>query len=191
SIAKGTTTVTWSAPAPIVYGTALNGTQLNASANVAGTFTYSPLAGTVLGAGNGHTLSVTFTPADAANYDGSSAATSIDVAKAGLSAVASDASREFGLANPPLAGTLAGVVNGDPITASYASAATATSPVGTYPIVPTLNDPAGQLVNYTVTLTNGTLAVVDTTPPSSPVLAVTPSELVTPNHKMVNVVVTA
>jgi hypothetical protein len=62
-------TLTWPAPADIVYGTALGGTQLNATAtymgtNVPGTFTYSPATGTVLNASLGQTLSVTFTPAD-------------------------------------------------------------------------------------------------------------------------------
>jgi hypothetical protein len=60
--------ITWPAPADIVYGTALSATQLNATANVAGTFVYAPVAGTVLNAGSSQTLSVTFTPTDAANY---------------------------------------------------------------------------------------------------------------------------
>ena len=59
--------ITWATPAAITYGTALSATQLDATANVAGTFTYSPAAGTVLAAGN-QTLSVTFTPANTTNY---------------------------------------------------------------------------------------------------------------------------
>ncbi len=54
-------TLTWATPAPIPYGTALSGTQLDARDNKNGTFVYSPVAGTVLAAGV-HTLSVTFTP---------------------------------------------------------------------------------------------------------------------------------
>ena len=57
--------ITWSAPADIVYGTALSATQLNATASVPGTFVYTPPAGTVLQAGSGQSLSVTFTPTDA------------------------------------------------------------------------------------------------------------------------------
>ncbi len=74
--------ITWPAPEAIVYGTALSSTQLNATANVPGTFVYSPAAGTVLGAGAAQTLSVTFTPADAANYAVATATVSIDVVKA-------------------------------------------------------------------------------------------------------------
>jgi hypothetical protein len=56
-------TLTWATPAAITYGTALNGMQLNATESVAGTFVYTPAAGTILTAGT-QTLSVTFTPTD-------------------------------------------------------------------------------------------------------------------------------
>ena len=69
NVAKAAPTISWSNPADIVYGTALGAPQLNATASVAGTFSYSPAAGTVLSAGS-QTLSVTFTPDDAANYNG-------------------------------------------------------------------------------------------------------------------------
>ena len=67
--AKGTPTITWAMPAAIPYGTVLSAAQLNASvAGVAGSLVYTPLAGTVLGAGK-QTLSVTFTPTDTADYN--------------------------------------------------------------------------------------------------------------------------
>ena len=53
--------LTWANPAPITYGTPLSATQLNAQDSVAGTFVYTPAAGTILPAGT-NTLSVTFTP---------------------------------------------------------------------------------------------------------------------------------
>gem|GEM_PF-4814075 len=59
--------LTWNAPAAIVYGTALGASQLNAMPNIAGNLTYTSAAGTVLPAGN-HTLSATFTPTDTGNY---------------------------------------------------------------------------------------------------------------------------
>jgi hypothetical protein len=68
TVGKATPTVTWKAPAAINYGTALSGTQLNATASVAGTFSYSPAAGTVLLPG-AQTLSVTFTPTLTAAYN--------------------------------------------------------------------------------------------------------------------------
>ena len=66
---KATPVVTWSDPAPIVYGTLLSATQLNAIANVPGTFTYAPPAGTILNAGASQTLSADFTPTDTTNYN--------------------------------------------------------------------------------------------------------------------------
>ena len=57
----------WNTPPAIAYGTELGATQLNAMANIAGNFTYTPSAGTVLAVGN-HTLNVVFTPADSGNY---------------------------------------------------------------------------------------------------------------------------
>jgi hypothetical protein len=37
TVTKATPTITWATPADLVYGTALSGTQLNATASVAGT----------------------------------------------------------------------------------------------------------------------------------------------------------
>ena len=165
AIARATVSVTWPPPSPIVYGTALGATQLNATASTAGSFVYSPPSGTVLTAGSGHTLSVAFTPADVANYETGAASTSIDVTRAPLTVTAADASREFGAADPVFTGSIAGLVAGDVITATYSSTATPASPVGSYPIVPTLSDPGGRLPNYMVAIHNGTLSVVDTTPP--------------------------
>ncbi len=59
--------ITWSTPASIAYGTGLSGAQLDASSPVAGTFVYSPPAGTALGPGS-HALNVNFTPTDVADY---------------------------------------------------------------------------------------------------------------------------
>jgi hypothetical protein len=83
----------------------------------------------------------------------------LSITKAPLSVKADDKARGYGEANPALTGTLTGVVNSDNITAGYSTTATATSPVGTYPITPALSDPEGKLTNYDLTSTNGTLTV--------------------------------
>ncbi|MFZ1159869.1 MAG: hypothetical protein WAO10_18940 [Candidatus Sulfotelmatobacter sp.] len=67
TVGQATPTLTWSTPAAITYGTALSAIQLDATASVAGAFTYTPAAGILLTAGT-HTLSVTFTPTDSADY---------------------------------------------------------------------------------------------------------------------------
>src|SRR6185295_3209279 len=81
-----TPVMAWAAPARIFAGVALSGAQLNATASdpvtsaaLAGTFAYTPPAGTVLAPGLGQVLSVVFTPDDAANYNAVTAATTIDV----------------------------------------------------------------------------------------------------------------
>ena len=73
--------VSWSAPAAIPYGTALSATQLDASSPIAGTFAYSPAAGAILTAG-WQTLSVTFTPTDATDYNSATATVKLDVSAA-------------------------------------------------------------------------------------------------------------
>jgi len=86
--------ITWSNPADIIYGTGLDGTQLNATANTPGTFTYTPAAGTVLGKGP-HNLHVDFAPTDTTNYDATSKDVSLNVLSAVLN-VSMTASRNPG-----------------------------------------------------------------------------------------------
>lgn len=82
NVQKATPTVTWANPADIVYGTALSNTQLDATASVPGSFTYTPADGAVLHGGSGQTLSVAFAPTDGTNYSGVLATAVIDVTKA-------------------------------------------------------------------------------------------------------------
>ena len=82
SVAPATPLITWANPAGLVYGTALSGAQLDATANVPGTFVYSPVAGTVLHAGNAQTLSATFTPTDTTDYTTATPTATISVAQA-------------------------------------------------------------------------------------------------------------
>jgi hypothetical protein len=81
NIQKAVPVVTWAVPAPIVYGTPLSATQLNASASVPGAFTYAPPAGTILGAGD-RPLTVTFVPNDSANYNQATATVNLHVVPA-------------------------------------------------------------------------------------------------------------
>ncbi len=80
-VTKATPTLSWPKPATIIYGTALDDAQLNASAPTPGTFDYSPTPGEVLPPGR-HTLSVTFTPADSTNYTTAKTTVAVTVAKA-------------------------------------------------------------------------------------------------------------
>ena len=95
------------------------------------------------------------------NYSVSLVNGTLTVTQAPLTVTASDASRLYGAPNPAFSGTITGILNGDNITATYATTATQTSPVGTYPITPTLVDPNGLLPNYSVTSNNGTLTITN------------------------------
>ena len=68
AVGKTTPTITWAAPAAVPSGTALSATQLDATASVAGTFVYTPAAGTTMSVGGTTILSVTFTPTDTTDY---------------------------------------------------------------------------------------------------------------------------
>ena len=81
NVTSSTPSLSWNTPADIVYGTALNATQLNATANVSGEFVYTPPAGTELDAGPTQVLQVTFNPDDTA-FESVSTSVTINVLKA-------------------------------------------------------------------------------------------------------------
>jgi len=80
TVNKATPTITWAAPSPINVGTALSTTQLNATAPVGGTFTYTPAKKTIPAAGT-DALTVTFTPSNTSRYNTATAAVSLTVNK--------------------------------------------------------------------------------------------------------------
>src|SRR6185503_4615908 len=84
----------------------------------------------------------------------------LSITQATLTVSAANASMIYGDPVPALSGTITGIRNGNNITATYSTTATSASPVGSYPIVPTLSDNGtGALANYSVTSNNGTLTI--------------------------------
>lgn len=83
----------------------------------------------------------------------------LTVTPAPLSIVADDVTRAVGQPNPAFTGTITGIKNGDDITATHDSPATVGSEAGTYPIIPTLKDASGNIGNYVVSISNGTLTI--------------------------------
>jgi hypothetical protein len=88
TVNQATPVLNWNTPNDVTYGVALSNVQLDATATgpfgpIAGTFAYTPLAGTVLTVGNAQVLSATFTPSDSADYvSGVQVDTQINVAAA-------------------------------------------------------------------------------------------------------------
>jgi hypothetical protein len=152
--------ILWTTPSAITYGTALSAAQLNATLggpNVAGTFSYNPPLGTILNAGYGQQLNVTFTPDDTVNYATATATTFIDVLRAPLTITADSKAWRIGTTFPQLTVTYSGFVNGDgpedlDTLPTVNTTATPSSPEGTYPISAT-----GALdFNYSISYVDGT-----------------------------------
>ena len=167
-----TPALNWNFPAAITYGTALSSTQLDASATdsgtgapVAGTFVYTPAAGTILQVGS-HTLTVTFTPTDTTDYSPITVSTTIDVNQA----------------TPVLTwNTPAPIPYGTPLSSTQLDA-TATNPNNGSPVSGTFayTPPAGTGLSRGSTILNVTFMPSDTTDyttanEASVILVVTPS----------------
>ena len=167
-------TITWNAPAAITYGTALGDTQLDATVvdpgsgqPVAGTFSYTPAAGTVLHAGAGQTLSVTFTPADTQDYAPLTQTTTITVNPAPLTIMPAIQVKVYGADLPTLTATYIGFVNGDTAASlttppTLTTTATAASSVADNPYPITASGAADS--DYTISYEPGHLFVSDATP---------------------------
>ncbi|MBB5319111.1 MBG domain-containing protein [Tunturibacter empetritectus] len=106
------------------------------------------------------TYGITFTYSGDTNYLPATGNTTLTVTPAPLTVTVNSISRLYGASNPAFTGSLTGVASGDTVLVAYSSVATATSPVGTYPIIATLTT-AGttSLSNYAVTNTPGILTV--------------------------------
>ena len=78
SLIKTTPTITWANPAYITTATPLSATQLNATASVPGTCTYTPALGATLPAGK-QILTCLFTPTDTTKYSTVSKSVEIEV----------------------------------------------------------------------------------------------------------------
>ena len=162
--------ITWPAPAAITYGTGLGGAELDATTNVAGTFSYSPVSGTVLPAGS-QMLSSTFTPSDPGVYSSVTTTVPLTVNKALLTvketppqAGSSVFTVGYGDNAPYLSDlyTITGFVNGDGFSVvsglpTVSIAWPAQPNVGTYPL--TIGVGTLAAANYSFTGVGGPIGV--------------------------------
>ncbi len=147
-VGPATPTLAWATPANLTYGTALDGTELDAFvsnyAGFAGTFSYSPPAGTVLPVGQNQPLTVTFTPTDSADYATANATVLVNVVKATpvITWTGPDTDMTYGQALGPAQLNATATVNGVTIPGSFVY----TPGAGTIP-------PTGQNFPLSVTFT--------------------------------------
>ena len=176
-VSKAAPVLNWSQPGAITYGTPLGSTQLNATANVPGTFTYSPAAGTVLNAGASQILTATFTPADSANYSGGSVTATIDVSKATATVTATGGTFTYDGQPHPATGSVTGINGVSLGTPSFTYDGSAQPPVnaGSYAVVASfVGDVNHEPASATATITIGKGQVVLSWNPPAAIVYGTP-----------------
>jgi len=173
----GVGTINWPAETSIPYGTALSGTQLDATATCngatlpGGTWNYTPAAGTVLHSGTNQTLSVTYTPPVGSACTFQPATNTITVTPRALTYTANSYTINYGQSIPALGYTLTSgaYVNGDSVSSlsalpvvsanSAITGAGSPTPAGTYTNDLVFNTPTPTDSDYTITWVPGTLTV--------------------------------
>ena len=176
-VSKAAPVLNWSQPGAITYGTPLGSTQLNATANVPGTATYSPAAGTVLNAGASQILSATFTPADSANYSGGSVTATIDVSKATATVTATGGTFTYDGQPHPATGSVTGINGVSLGTPSFTYDGSAQPPVnaGSHAVVASfVGDVNHEPASATATITIGKGQVVLSWNPPAAIVYGTP-----------------
>ena len=159
----GSQTITFPPVGSHVYGSAPFAVTASSSAGSSYPVTISVQSGpasiaggivTLTGAG---TVVLRAIQSGNAGYSAASATQSFQVTPAPLTVAANSATRSYGAANPAFSGTLSSAVGGDSFTESFATTATTSSNIGSYPISPSVS--GAQLANYTVTTVPGELTV--------------------------------
>ncbi|MBB5346151.1 beta strand repeat-containing protein, partial [Tunturibacter empetritectus] len=162
TIGKATLTVT-AADANRTYGTpnpTFSASATGAQNGDTFTFTESTPA-TIASAPGTYAITPVATGANIADYNVTYVNGTLTIGKATLTVTAADANRTYGAANPAFSASATGAQNGDTFTFTESTSATATSPVGTYPIVPTAT--GANIADYNVVYANGTLTVTQVT----------------------------
>jgi hypothetical protein len=170
-VTKQLPTLTWLPPTELMYGTILSALQLNATADVSGTFSYSPPVGTLLEAGE-QILTVTLTPYDTSQYEVAHQAMLVTVTKRPLIAQIESQTRPYGAENSPFNLTYTGWVKGvetidiEPLLQTTAEQ---NSAPGDYPIT----CQGGEDNNYDIICQAGTLTIT----PAETTVTLTQSDL--------------
>jgi hypothetical protein len=141
-----------------LYNAANNTASTFSTANVNTTTGVASVSTTSLPAGT-QTILAVYVPT--ANYSASGTSAVVTITPAPIAINVNSVSKVYGAALPTLTGTLGATQNGDVLSASYTTTATAVSAVGTYAINATLTGSAA--ANYSATVTPGVLSVTPAT----------------------------
>jgi uncharacterized protein YjdB len=174
--------ITWAPPSPLPKGTALSAAQLNATANVPGTFSYNPVAGTVLQAGT-QQLTATFTPSNTTDYASVTAHNSLTVTSssgAALTAIQIAASSSSVAVGGTLQLTATGTYSDNSTqnltnTASWQSSNTSLATVRSGGTVTGIGGGTAQITASSAGVSSAPYAVNVTTAPTGPVVNVDPA----------------
>ena len=153
--------ITWATPSAVTYGSVLGTSQLNAVADAAGTITYDPPLGALLGAGT-QTLVATFTPDNPALVAPATTSVRLEVLPAPLQITALAASRVYGATDPVFTARLTGLQGTDAATTAVTTSTDASTPVGLQvgSLTPTIVQfTVGSLSNYALTTVLGDLQI--------------------------------
>jgi len=110
TVTQSPTTLTWAPPAAMEYGVPLSATQLDATASLPGSITYSSPAGTVLPPG-GTRVTATFAPTDSFDYAPGTATQTITVTAPSMTGISPSAA-ELGSASTTITVAGQGLVTG-------------------------------------------------------------------------------
>jgi Subtilase family/Bacterial Ig-like domain (group 3)/Nidogen-like len=144
SVAQAAPVITWATPSPITYPAPVGLSQLNAAADIPGTFAYtadgaSTAVDAVLHAGS-HQLTATFTPTNAADYSTASATVTLTVLS-GEQVIVADPVAPVTFGTPTTTMTARGGASDQPVTFTSATpvVCTVASTSGTNPATATVN----------------------------------------------------
>ena len=96
NIVKLDPVITWEKPSDIKFGNPLSADQLNASADVLGSFEYTPGTGVVLDEGDSQLLTVEFSPVENDNYNNVNKSVQINVLPSGTSSAMFNPNLNYG-----------------------------------------------------------------------------------------------
>jgi len=122
TVLQATPVITWAQPLNIVQGTALSTTQLNATASISGTFSYSPAPGSVMSTTGVFPISATFTPTDATDYNTATDSVSLPVTPSSNYALVDYGTSEQAIRGFGASEAWFGVLAASQITALYGTA---------------------------------------------------------------------